>query len=208
MADISCFIYDSPQWNIDLLGSGLGFYGSAFGGSVAVGSYQDTTYVTDSTGVTQGAQCNNVKWRHASSGEVAGGVILALQNIPNHQAPLNIRFTHTSGVQVQNVEARIYDRSNINSAAVGVTTKMAELIHVNTSQANTGSGDATWYTPAGSSIVVPLADSPGASGLYAQDGDGSPHEDTRHDWYVAISARPDSIGSKTSYGLYCSLEYL
>ena len=30
----------------------------------------------------------------------------------------------------------------------------------------------------------------------------------RHTWYVGISASPLSIGSKTSYGLYVSLEYL
>jgi len=207
MAAIDFYIYDSPQWNIDLLGSGIGFYGSSFGDSVAVGSYQDTTYVTSADGSVQGPQCNNIKWRHANSGEVSG-TILNLLNIPNYQATLNVRFTHSSGVQVQNAEARIYDRSNINNPAVGVTTKMAELIHVSTSQANAGSGDSSWYTPAGSSVTVPLADSPGASGLHAQNGTGSTRPDTRHDWYLAISARPDSIGSKTSYGLYVSLEYL
>ena len=31
---------------------------------------------------------------------------------------------------------------------------------------------------------------------------------TRHDWYVALSASPDSIGSKTDFGLYFTLEYL
>ena len=30
----------------------------------------------------------------------------------------------------------------------------------------------------------------------------------RHTWYAALSASPLSIGSKTSYGLYVSLEYL
>lgn len=32
--------------------------------------------------------------------------------------------------------------------------------------------------------------------------------DTRHTWHVALSASPISIGSKTDYGLYVSLEYL
>jgi hypothetical protein len=30
----------------------------------------------------------------------------------------------------------------------------------------------------------------------------------RHDWYVALSAEPNTIGSKTQYGLYFTLEYL
>ena len=38
--------------------------------------------------------------------------------------------------------------------------------------------------------------------------EGVAHQSTRHDWYLAISASPDSIGSKTQYGLYFTLEYL
>lgn len=30
----------------------------------------------------------------------------------------------------------------------------------------------------------------------------------RHDWYLALSASPGSIGSKTNFGLYFTLEYL
>ena len=37
---------------------------------------------------------------------------------------------------------------------------------------------------------------------------GTAHDSTRHDWYDALSASPDSIGSKTNYGLYFTLEYL
>ena len=208
MASIDFFLYRTGNWDLDVLGSGLGFYGSGFGTSVPVGSYQDTTYATDSTGVTQGPQGNNVKWRHANSGEVAGSTVLDLQKIPNYQATLNIRFTHASAVEVQNVEARIYDRSSINAGAVGVTTKMAELIHISDSQANTGSGDSAWITPVGSSVTVTLAQCPGTSGWWAAAGATSTYSDDRHDWYVAISASPDSIGSKTEYGLYVSLEYL
>jgi hypothetical protein len=31
---------------------------------------------------------------------------------------------------------------------------------------------------------------------------------TRHDWYVALSSEPVTVGSKTQYGLYFSVEYL
>lgn len=209
MASIDFFIDTGSDFNIDLAGSGLGFYGSGgFGSSVAVGEYQGSTYATDGTGANQGPQANNVKWTHANSGELSGGTNLNLQNIPNYQSTLNIRFTHGSSVKVQNVEARIYDRNNINAAATGVTTKVAEIIHPDTSQAVTGSGDSSWYTPAGSAVTVPLAQSPGTSGEYAGDGSSSVYEDVRHDWYLGLSASPNSIGSKTDYGLYVSLEYL
>ena len=63
-------------------------------------------------------------------------------------------------------------------------------------------------TVGGSGIVVPLAQSPGPSGHYAGNGTGNTGQYTQHDWYLAITASPDSIGSKTQYGLYVELEYL
>lgn len=207
MAAIDFYIEAGGDFNIDTAGSGLGFYGSSgFGTSVAVNSYQDTTYVTDDDGDLQGPQANNVKWVHANSGQVDGATILGLQYIPNYQSTLNIRFTHSSEVQVQNTELRIYDRTSIDSGASGVLTKVAEIIHPSTSQVVQGSGDTSWYSPAGSSVTVPLADSPGTSGEYAAAGSVRP--DTRHDWYAALSASPTSIGSKTNYALYVATEYL
>jgi hypothetical protein len=210
MASIDFYILNTGyDFNIDLAGSGLGFYGSGgFGTSVAVNEWQDTTYVTDGNGLVQGPQGNNVKWTHANSGEVEGTTNLLLSWIPNYQSSLNVRFTHGTAVKVQNVEARIYDRNNINVGASGVTTRVAEIIHPSVTQEAGGSGDSSWIEPAGSGTVVPLAQSPGESGMYAGDGDDSTREDDRHDWYLAITASPDSIGSKTQYGLYVSLEYL
>lgn len=193
----------------DLGGSGLGFYGNGFGQSVAVGAYQDNTYITDSNGVTQGPQGNNIKYTASESGEIPTDVGLNLLDIPNSAASLQISFTHTTGVQVQSVELRIYDRSDINNAPSGVTCKVAELIHPSEAQSGLlGSGDTAWITPQGSSVVVELSDSPGESGLQALSGSGSTYVDDKHDWYVAISASPDSIGSKSSFGLYFSCEFL
>jgi hypothetical protein len=198
------------DFDVDMAGSGLGFYGSGgFGASVAVGAYQENTYVTDANGAAQGPQVNNVKWTHANSGELSGSTNLNLKDIPNAQASLNIRFTHTSSVQVQNAELRIYDRVSITAGASGVTTKAYETLHPSPLQTGLlGSGGTSWSTPAGSGSTVSLAQCPGTSGLYAENGSTSTYSDTQHDWYVCLSARPDSIGSKTQYGLYMSLEYL
>ena len=38
--------------------------------------------------------------------------------------------------------------------------------------------------------------------------DGDTHNSLQHDWYLALSSEPDSIGSKTNYALYVTLEYL
>lgn len=190
----------------NLSGSGLGFYGSSFGSSVAVGSYQDSTFITDGNGTIQGPQVHNTKWAHPNSGIVNGVGPWALNSIPNRLASLQISFNHSTAVKVQNAYFRIYDRSGINNAASGVTTKVAELIHPNPDQAAAaGSGDTSWLTPAGSSIRVPLADSPGLSG-YSPNGSNT--TDMNHTWFLAISASPDSVGAKTLYGGYVELEYL
>ena len=213
MASINFYINTSGfDYDLAVGGSGLAFFGdSGFGQSVNVASYQGTTFVSDGTGATQGAQAKNIKWLNAASGIVGTtGSGVGLQNIPNYQSTLNIRFTHGSDVRTQNAEMRIYNRSSINTGAVGVTTKVAEIIHPSPTVAATskyaslGSGDSDWITPAGSAVVVSFAGSPGVSGLYA----GGSQAFAQHDWHAAISASPDSIGNKTSYGLYFALEYL
>ena len=200
------------DYDLKLGGSGLAFFGNAgFGSSVEVGAYQGTTFVSDGAGTTKGAQSQNIKYLNPGSGILgAASSGIGLKAIPNYQATLNVRFTHTSQVKTQNCELRIYDRTNINNPASGVTTKVAEIIHPRVTQFATGSGDDTWISPKGSGVVAKFASSPGVSGFYAGDGVTviSTKQSVRHDWYAAISASPDSIGNKTQYGLFFSLEYL
>lgn len=132
----------------------------------------------------------------------ASGV--GLLAIPNVNATLNINFNHSSAVQTQNVKLRIYDRNNINNNPSGVTCKVAEIIHPSDVQTLTGSGDSSWTTVYGSSVILDLVASPGTSGLRPN---GASTSSTNHDWYVAITASPDSIGSKL-FALYVELEYL
>lgn len=192
-------------------GSGLGFYGAAFSASVAVGAYQQTTFITNSNGTAQGPAADNVKWLNAQSGTVNSATSgINLLAIPNGDATLNIRFSHTSAVQTQNAKLYIYDRLSSSRPASGVTTKVAEIIHPNPAQVPGGSGDNVWHTFSGSiadaSHYMDLVPSPGSGGAWG-NGVGD-RLDMRHDWYVAISASPDTIGSKQYFGLLCSLEYL
>lgn len=206
MAQISFFAGGGSFQINNVSNSGLGFYGSGFGNSVAVGSYQDTTFITNGAGTTQGQQVNNIKYQNVASGIInsaSSGV--ALTAIPNYLATLNVRFTHSSSVKTQNAKGRVYDRSAINNPASGVTCKVAEVIHPDTVQTNNGSGDTTWLTPAGSAIIVDFVSSPGTSGIRPN---GAETTDVQHDWYAAISASPDSIGSKTMFAWYFEVEYL
>jgi hypothetical protein len=214
-------------------GSGLGFFGGNFGLSVPVGQYQESTFVSNSNGTASGIKVSNTKFS-SISGVIHNGNTPEIDNeaMPNYYAPLNIRFTHDEAVRVQNCKLRIFDRNDIDNMASGVTTKVYELRHpngvANTSYALAHRGRAThdWYEfdPEEDMTDMLFTSSPGVSGLNTSAGDslpsesesqanyvykqGAAHEAERHDWYVALSASPDSIGSKTQYGLYFTLEYL
>lgn len=199
--------YAGENFGIDnLAGSGLGFFGSAgFGASVQVGEFNDSTFITDGNGTNEGPQVDNTKWAHPSSGTVNGAGPYALTSIPNYLSTLKIQFTNDTAVTTQNAELRIYDRSNVNNDPSGVTTYVAEIIHPTASIGAGGSGDSSWIQAHGSGVTVDFVDSPGESGL---SPNGTSTSDTKHDWYTVITASPDSIGSKTQFGAYFSVEYL
>lgn len=203
MATIGFYADDFEVTNLN--GSGLGFFGAAFGSSISVGEYNTTTFITDGNGINQGPQVNNVKYVHPSSGQINGGANILLTSIPNYLATLNIRFTHPSPVQLQNSELRIYDRVNINNDPSGVLCRVAEIVHPSPLQVAGGSGDSTWQNVAGSGSILSLRPSPGYSGLY--NNGTSTRPDTRHDIYVVCSSSPSSLGSKL-FSAFFSTEYL
>ena len=146
----------------NLQGSGLGFYGSTFGSSVQIGAYQSKTFITNATGSTNGGAAYNIKYgSHAATGiseVVVTGVPLV--RINGFYRTLDINFDHTSQVNVQNCQFRVYDRTNVNYPASGVNTKVAEVINFDgktytnwvsaAGNANTalechGSGDLFWW---------------------------------------------------------------
>ena len=236
MASISFYAGDTVVNHLS--GSGLGFFGGSFGASVEINKWQDTTFITDGNGTVQGGAANNVKYSTDSLAYAAGIVpATGLKYIPNSKATANIRFTNSTVVRTQNVKLRIFDRTNKDHPASGVITRVAELLHPSSSYSVEGSGDSTWWgssthtgtdaqgtfqgslkpssrlasgtnTVGGSGIYVPLAKSPGPSGIFAGNGSANTSQYTQHDWYVGITASPDSVGSKTLYGLYVELEYL
>lgn len=201
----------------DLAGSGLGFYGdSGFGASVQVSTWQGRTFITNANGTVQGPEADNCKYLNPT-GVVLGqsGSGIGLNQIPNYLSTLNVRFTNDTAVRTQNVQLSIYDRTSPTNPASGVTTAVYEVSHLATTQTTTGSGGPGTPTISGAHAwkifttsttgTMQMTSSPGTSGLRPS---GSSTTDTRHDWYLALSASPDSIGSKTAYGVYISLEFL
>lgn len=191
-------------------GSGLAFFAdSGFGASVSVGAFPGRTFISDGNGSVDMGEGNNVKYLNSQSGIVGQqGTGIHLKSVPNYLSTLQVHFNHSSAIQVQNAQLRIYDRVSINSPPSGLTCYTAEIIHPTIAQSNNGSGDTLWTNTYGSGSILSLAPSPGVSGYYAGNGSNSAWTDTDHDWYVVISPTPNTIGSKTQFGAYVSLEYL
>ena len=213
-------------------GSGIGFYGNGFGISVPIGQQQTTTYVTNSLGTSEGARLNNTSMSSVGTVNTKGTVsingasAINLDALPNYLCPLNIRFNHSEPVKVQNCKLRIFDRNNIGNHASGVATYVYEARHPATTASvlnlnHKGRSSTTWFEFDNSGIMPDMAftPSPGPSGKNTNSSDtntalgynttqGSLYQFDRHDWYAAISSEPITIGSKTQYGLYFTLEYL
>jgi len=228
--------FDDPTLISHGDGSGLGFYGGGFGISVPVAQYQDTTFVTNSNGTASGIRGNNTKYTSASGLSYNSATSIGNSGVPNYYAPLRVSFTHDEEVAVQNCKLRIFDRNDISKQASGVTTQVYEVRHPHPTEGEVpgsygaldhrGVANHGWhqYVFGQAMADMTLTPSPGLSGLNTVTGetqpsgdgayynwltdDGPSHSGLQHDWYLALSASPDSIGSKTDYGLYMTLEYL
>ncbi len=204
--------YYSENIPINSAISGLGFYGASFAYSVAVGEYNQTTWITNADGTAQGPQVNNIKFANIGSGYIESALVpTGLRYIPNQDASLNIRVSNASAIVIQNAAVKCYDRVSSANAPSGVTTYVAEVVHPSTSQLVTGSGNITWTVFSGvnpNNTSLSLSFSPGATGVNGGRYTTNLRSDVIHDWYLCLSPSPDSIGSKTDFGLYFSYEYL
>ena len=204
-------------------GSGLGFYGSSFGTSVQVGQYPESTFIASADGATEGPQANNCKYNGDVSGVLwnGSGTAVHVNTIPNESGALKVSFTYDSAVQTQNGLCTIHDRVNKDNDPSEISAYVAQLVNPTNSGVGevsgsgvdpvTGSaqawnsGEDGWIQCHGSGQTLTLLNGPGESGLHT-GGDNT--SGTRHDWYFALSASPDSIGSKTNVGIYFETEYL
>lgn len=210
MADISFFAGQGGGTFVDMSTSGLSFFGAAFGNSVEVGQYQDSSFITGSDGTPEGPEATNCKFETPSGIIVDGEPSVQPSAIAVNSGTMNIRFTNDVIVQTRAVELRIFDRVVINNGATGVVTQVLQIVNEGSGVSTSGTAEPLadhlgWITPSGSSVVVALLSSAASGGLSPS---GTDSEDTRHDWYICLSASPLSIGAKSAFGLYVELEYL
>lgn len=154
------------------------FAGSAFDSAIAVTEWNDSTHVKSSGGSndSSGNTPNNVKFISQSGG--TGGDSQAdwgdgtedLDAITNAEATLKINFSDASSVATSDAVFYAYDGTTPATAPVNVSIVAAEV------------GDANWTTIEGSGSALALEDNTAA---------------TSHDYFIAVSASPDTAGLKT-----------
>jgi hypothetical protein len=197
-----------------LSGSGLAFYGATAGSSVQIGAYQGTTRVANAAGSSYEDDTNNIKFKTSvfPSGQselsiLGSDVDIGLSGIKTMQGTMGIEFGHTSEVKVQNVQLRIYDRSNVNYPASGVNTKAAEIINFDGNTWETqgatgdtsdavGSGDAFWWgEPWPAELVSKNYYTNSSSVVFwnGKDSDARVNGDARLD-AAAVAGSYDSVG--------------
>lgn len=107
-----------------------------------------------------------MKFTAAASGKpdtISSGIPLAKLN--GYHRTIDVNFDHSTPVNVQNVQARVYDRVNIDNPASGVNTKVAEIVNFN------GLSYSAWLGTPGDANV-------------AGDGvGGTPHGSGDHVWW-------------------------
>lgn len=150
----------------------LQFAAGTFDSKITVDNYQDSTHVeTDaSADKSSGNTPNNVKYISSTQADIGAGTV-DLSTLNDSDATLKINFSDASSVQTESAIFYAYDGTTTTNAPVGMTVQAAEI------------GDSSWTNAEGSASAVALADHTTGA--------------TSHDFFIAISAKPDSVGEKT-----------
>lgn len=167
----------------------LQFAGASFDDPITVNAYNDTTHVESSAGAddSSGNTPNNVKFVSQAGG--TGGDSQAdwgdgtedLDAITNAEATLKITVAHDSAIAVTNISVYGYDGTTTTNVPTGVDLRIAEV------------GDTNWTEAEGSAAALSLTDQETPA--------------TSHDFYLAISESPTSIGEKVAQALRIEFTY-
>ena len=166
----------------------LQFAGGTFGSAITVGQYNGSTHVESNVGAddSSGNTPKNAKFISQTGGtggdsqvDIGGGTV-DLDSVSTANSPLKLNFAHGSSVAVSAWKIYFYDGTTPATAPANITCKLAEQ------------GEANFTSGGGTSNAVNLADGAAA---------------TSHDRYIIPSVSPDTVGTKTAFGIYTELTY-
>lgn len=150
------------------------FSDGTFGNPIQVSSYNDGTHVRSSTGTDDSSANtpNNNKYVDSTHISINGGASELLSGMTTAEAALKITVSESVNITVTSVKMYAYDGTTTTNAPTGMTVQLAEQ------------GDTSWTQAHGSGSALTLNDQTTAA--------------TSHNFYVAISASPTSVGVKSA----------
>jgi hypothetical protein len=161
----------------------IAFHNGTFDAPIQVGEYNDGTSVRASGGTddSDGNTPNNNKYVDSTNVSINGGASEALSGMTTGEAALKFTLTESVSITVSSISMFGYDGTTETNAPTGTNLYLAEV------------GDTNWTQAHGSGSALSLSDSSTPA--------------TSHDFYVAISASPTSIGDKTANKIKLAFTY-
>lgn len=198
MATFTWYYYgdSSPDWT-DISTNTIVFSGSGgIATPITVGTWNSETHIgsgdpgTDQCGSNH---CNNVKFISSTQADINGGGTETLNDtsLAATECTLRIGFTDASSVATSNARFYTFDGGTETNEAVGVEVYAFER----------GVSATTW-TLINDDSGNTGGDNTGERLSLSDQGAG-----TEHFFYLALSARPESVGAKTEFDLGIALTY-
>lgn len=196
MATFTWEVYaDTPAW-MSVSTNTIVFAGSGgISTPITVGSWQDETHLGSGDPGTDQCGTNhvpNVKYVSGTQFDGGGGTeSLNDTNLVATECTMRIEFTDASSVATSNARFYSFDGSTETNEAVGVEAYAFEQ----------GVGASSWTQINDDSGNIG-GDNSGERLALSDQSAG-----TEHYFYVAVSARPESVGSKTQFDFGIALTY-
>ena len=161
----------------------IAFSNGTFGQPIQVGSYNDKTHVRTSGGTDKSASNSphNTKYLTSTTMSLNGGASANLSTLTTGNSPLKITITESVNITVTDIKMYAYDGTTTTNAPSGMNVYLAEQ------------GDSSWTQAHGSGNALTLDNHSTAA--------------TSHDFYVAISASPTSVGVKSANKIRIEFTY-
>lgn len=176
----------------------VGFFGSAGApASVIIGQYQDRTHRTNNTGADLGIMIN-VKFTGASDAAVSGVAFPNVEDLPGASGTLLMRFRDATDTLVitQNGFLRAI-RFVTNEPNDGLKPLNVDIRGFQAADTHGNAGNSSW---------TQMSDGAGAgSDLSLANQTG---ETSVHDWFIALSASPQAVGTNAAFGFLAQIEFL
>jgi hypothetical protein len=182
-----------PSWTNLVGGQLVGFYGATYDSKVVVDSYQASTHISGAGGdICLTNHVRNVKYITSTEFDSGSGTeTLGNGTLAATECTLKVFLSGGASVRTQNGRVYCYNGTTITTYATDIQMYAFEA----------QIGATTWTLINNGTISG--GDNNGQR-LNLQDH-GTPA--ATHEWFVALSASPKSVGAKTSFAIGSSVEY-